>query len=109
MRSQEPSEAAARRGAVSMQDAVGRFLRASGLGSRMRDWPVFQAWIDAVGADLARRARPVRFARGELVIEVDSASHLQELSTFTGETYRERANAHLARPEIRRVVFRLKR
>jgi hypothetical protein len=92
-----------------MQDAVGGFLRASGLGSRLRHWPVFEAWIQALGKDLAHRAKPVRFERGELVVEVDSASHFQELASFTGEGYRERANARLAKPVIRRVVFRLKR
>jgi len=97
------------RDAVPMQDALGRFLRASGLGPRMRSWPVFQAWIDAVGMELARHARPVRFERGELLVEVGSAVHYQELASFTGESYRQRANERLARPEIRRIVFRLKR
>ena len=68
-----------------MSDAVGAFLRASGIGARTRHIPVHQAWNEAVGAALARRARPVRFERGELVVEVDSAAHLQELSAFTGE------------------------
>ena len=98
-----------RREAVRVQDALDGFLRASGLSSRMRSWPVFQAWIEALGSDLARRAKPVRFERGELVVEVDSATHFQELASFTGEGYRERANARLPKPEIRRVVFRLKR
>lgn len=92
-----------------MQDAMSRFLRASGLGAQMRSWPVFQAWIDAAGTDLARHARPVRFDRGELLVEVGSAAHYQELASFTGESYRERANGRLPRPEIRRIVFRLKR
>jgi len=92
-----------------MQDALGGFLRASGLAGRMGYWPVFQAWIEALGVDLARRAKPVRFERGELLVEVDSAAHFQELASFTGEGYRERANARLPKPDIRRVVFRLKR
>jgi Dna[CI] antecedent, DciA len=100
---------ASKREAVSMTEALGGFLRASGLGARMKSWPVFQAWIEALGSDLARRAKPVRFERGELLVEVDSATHFQELASFTGEGYRERANAKLAKPEIRRVTFRLKR
>jgi hypothetical protein len=92
-----------------MQDALGGFLRASGLARRMGTWPVFQAWIEALGVDLARRAKPVRFERGELLVEVDSAAHFQELASFTGEGYREKANARLPKPDIRRVLFRLKR
>jgi len=94
---------------VAIQDALDGYLRASGLGARLRTWPVFRAWIEALGPDLARRAKPVRFERGELVVEVDSATHFQELASFTGEGYRERANARLPKPDIRRVAFRLKR
>ena len=109
MRGKESSRRTSTREAVPMQDAVGRFLKASGLGARMRSWPVFQAWIEAAGTELARHARPVRFDRGELVVEVGSAAHYQELASFTGESYRQRANERLGKPEIRRIVFRLKR
>jgi hypothetical protein len=51
----------------------------------------------------------VRFARGELCVEVESAAHLHELTNFSGERYRELANAQLGRAEIQRIVFRLKR
>jgi len=108
-RGQDLGKRAAVRDAVSMQDALGRFLRSSGLAGRMRGWPVFEAWVDALGPELARHARPVRFERGELLVEVGSAAHYQELASFTGEGYRQRANERLAKPEIRRIVFRLKR
>ena len=103
----EPSSE--RRGAASMQDAVRGFLRDSGLAAQMRHWPVFAAWSRALGNELARRAQPVRFARGELCVEVESAAHLHELANFSGERYRALANAHLGQPEIQRIVFRLKR
>jgi hypothetical protein len=92
-----------------MKDAVGGFLRASGLSTRMRHLEVFRAWNRAVGADLARRAKPVRFERGDLVVEVDSAAHYQELAAFTGDAFRERANELLGEAAIRRATFRLKR
>jgi hypothetical protein len=102
-----------RRGVASMQDAMRAFLRDSGLAKQMRQWPVYEAWMHVVGRDIARRAKPVQFIRGELCIEVDSAAHLHELMNFTGERYRELANAHLreriGKQEIQRVVFRLKR
>jgi len=98
-----------RREAVSVPDALERFLRSSGLSARMRHVPVFRAWNEAVGPELSRRAKPVRFERGELQVEVGSAAHYQELASFTGEAYRERANALLRHPEIARVVFRLQR
>ena len=109
MSSREARGRAARREPVSMQTALAGFLRASGWSARMRHVPVFQAWIEALGPELSRRARPARFENGELQVEVESAAHFHELSTFTGETYRERANARLDKPEIARVVFRLRR
>jgi hypothetical protein len=75
----------------------------------MREWPVYEAWSNALGRDLARRARPVRFRRGELCVEVEGAAHYHELSNFTGERYRRLANEALGREEIRRVVYKLRR
>jgi hypothetical protein len=102
-----------RRGVASMQDAVRDFLEDSGLARQMRQWPVFEAWSQALGRDLARRAKPVHFARGELCVEVDSSVHLHELMNFTGEHYRALANTRLreraGKSEIQRIVFRLKR
>jgi Dna[CI] antecedent, DciA len=102
-----------RRGVASMHDAVRDFLEDSGLARQMRQWPVFEAWSQAVGRDLARRAKPVHFARGELCVEVDSSAHMHELMNFTGERFRELANARLreraGKSQIHRIVFRLKR
>ena len=98
-----------RRGVASMHDALESFLRESGISGRARHQPAFRAWNEAAGEELARRARPVRFARGELTVEVESAAHLHELTNFTGETLRASANQILGKQEIRRVVFRLKR
>jgi hypothetical protein len=97
------------RGPTPIADALSDFLRDSGLSAHLRRGSVLQAWSRAVGRDLARRAKPVRFSRGELCVEVDSAAHMHELVSFTGERYRELANAQLGKPEIQRVVFRLKR
>jgi hypothetical protein len=89
--------------------AVKEFLSASGLGDKMRDWPVYDAWRKALGEELSRRARAVDFRRGELFVEVESAAHHHELANFTGERYRQLMNQHLGRPAVRKVSFKLKR
>ncbi|MBK7642666.1 MAG: DUF721 domain-containing protein [Planctomycetes bacterium] len=86
-----------------------RFLGASGLSERVAQWPIFRAWSEAIGSALGNHARAVRFAMGNLYVEVDSAAHLHELSNFTGEQYRSLANARLGSEQIRRVHFQLKR
>ena len=51
---------------------------------------------------------PVRFSRGELTVEVDSAVYLQELSNFTGEGYRRQVNRALKKELVQRLTFKLK-
>jgi len=100
-----------RGGLHSIQDALDAYLRAAGLGEGGHA-RVFRAWRDTVrdlgGEAMARRARPVRLRRGELVVEVDSAAHLQELRNFTGEAFRLRANERLGSELISSLVFKLK-
>jgi len=96
------------REAVSIARALDGFLAATGLSERLRHSAVLRAWSEALGA-LSPHARAVRFARGELFVEIDSATHMHELANFTGETFREHANARLGSEQIRRVHFQLKR
>lgn len=92
-----------------MGAAVQTFLHASGLGARLRDHRIYEAWNAVLGVDLARRARASRFRAGELLVEVDSSAHLGELQGFTGEHFRQEANRRLGAERIERVVFKLKR
>jgi hypothetical protein len=98
-----------KRAPTSMQDALAAYLRDTGLGSKLAQARVLRAWHDAVGEPLAKRARAVRFQGGELLVEVQSAPHLHELTNFTGERYRVLANQKLGAQRIARVVFQLQR
>lgn len=91
----------------SMRNALRSFLIESGIGTKLKDAEVHQAWSQAAGAALAGRARPVRFERGELTVAVRSAPHFQELKGFTGEGLRRAANQRLGSERIRRVTYRL--
>jgi hypothetical protein len=83
-------------------------LRRSGLERGLEQARVLGAWRESLGADLSARARAVRFQGGELLVEVASAAHRQELAAFTGERFRRAANQRLGAEVIRRVTFRLK-
>lgn len=89
-------------------EVLDRFLNQSGIGKHLRQGQVLDAWRKVLGPRLSRRARAVRFLRGELVVQVDSATHLQELQNFTGEQYRQQANRLLGDERIKTVAFRLK-
>jgi hypothetical protein len=88
---------------------LGTFLRRSGLDQKLRDAEVLGAWREAVGPELAQRARAVRFRDGELTVEVAASALLAELEGFTGEDLRRAANARLGAERIARVSFQLQR
>lgn len=93
---------------VSISEALKEALRTHGVRPGQAGDPVFEAWNRAAGP-LAPRAVPVRFQGGELLVQVESSSHLQELTQFTGSKLHAKANAILGERRISRVVFQLKR
>jgi hypothetical protein len=90
-----------------ISDAIKIFLRDAGLHRSPQNHLVFTTWNDLLGAR-ASRAIPVRFVRGELIVEVDSAVHLQEFRNFTGEGYRRKVNKLLNNELVRKLTFKLK-
>ncbi len=90
-------------------DALKRYLRESGLGAKLRSGDVHEAWNKALGPKLAGRARSVSYRGGELVVEVESAVHKQELESFTAERYRRKTNQLLGTERIHRVTIKLKK
>lgn len=96
-----------RPGFSTIQDVLQSFLKENGITrSRGIVVAVFQAWDQSIGAELAKRARPVRFDRGELTIEVDSPTLRHELQSFTGESYRRQTNESLQRELVTRMIFK---
>lgn len=102
-------DASDRKGVAPMADAVKDFLRMSGIGAKLGPLATFRAFQQAAGPAFARYARPVRLARGELVVEVSSAAHLAELKGYHGEDIRVRTNQLLGNEDVRRITFRLQR
>jgi hypothetical protein len=104
-----------RGGVAPLDSALKSFLRTSGIGEHLGPWTIFRAFAEASGPGFALHARAVKFARGELQVEVDSAAHLAELQGFLGEEIRMRANEILSTSDsksaadIRRIAFRLRR
>ena len=98
-----------RGGLHPIQDALEGYLSGAGLGSARDTARVNRAWCRAAGTALSSRARPVRFTGGVLLVEVSSAAHLQELTSFTGEALRQKSNEILRGEMIRSIEFKLKR
>lgn len=92
-----------------VKDVLSAFLRENGWATKLRDSTVLRAWRESAAQRYGTRAKAVRFQDGELLVEVSSAAHLEELRGFTGEELREAANRRLGSERIRRVTFKLAR
>ncbi len=66
---------------------------------------IWEVWEDAVGPDIARRARPVAFRSGVLHVGVASSPWMHQL-TFLRERIRDELNRRLGSPVVRLVRFR---
>ena len=97
-----------RGGVASMGEAVSTYLRWSGLDRKVGDLQVLTTWKEAVGEELAARARAVRFKMGVLTVEVESAPHFHELASFKGDQLKRIINRKLGSSRVRRIDFRLK-
>ena len=75
-------------------------LRELGLEAGMMGWRAVREWPDAVGPQVARRARAVAFQEGTLVVEVDGSAWLHELSILRRELVRQ-LNRRLGGPHVR--------
>ena len=91
-----------------MGQALDGFLKESGLLKNMREFKIYDAWRQALGPELCKRARAIQFRAGTLVVETESAAYRHELSSFTGEGFRQRANEILGSPRIHKVTYKLK-
>ena len=97
-----------REGPTPIDQILRSVLRESGLSGTTHHERIFRAWTEALDPAQRERTVPVRFRRGELVVEVGSAALLQELGNFTGESVRQKANQRLGSERIRKVVFKLR-
>ena len=67
---------------------------------------IWETWEDAVGPDIARRARPVAFRSGVLHVGVGSSPWMHQL-TFLRDRIRDEVNRRVGSPLVRLVRFRL--
>ena len=99
--------AATRRSGLIVQSISGvlpTLLRELGLESGIMGWRAVREWPDAVGPQVARRARAVSFQDGTLVVEVEGSAWLQELSILKRELVRQ-LNRRLGAHPVRDIRF----
>ncbi len=93
---------------MTLGEALEGYLKESGLLKPMRDFKILDAWREALGPELSKRARAIQFRAGTLIVETESAAYRHELSAFTGEAFRQKANQILGAQRIQNVTYKLK-
>ncbi len=81
------------KGVEPIEVVLDRWLRRNRAHTRIDTGSLYRRWSDVVGEAVATQSRVVDLTAGVLVVEVDSAPLLQELSTY----YREEILASLRR------------
>jgi predicted nucleic acid-binding Zn ribbon protein len=92
------------RKAVPLGDALGGFLKRSGLAGLMKYPELHEAWQKTVGADIARHTRVSRFQRGALEIAVDSSALLNDIQ-FHKAALLQDMRREVKKPFISAIVF----
>jgi predicted nucleic acid-binding Zn ribbon protein len=80
-----------------------RGLRPEAEGGMLRVWRI---WDGAVGADVARNARPAAFKGAVLVVHVTSSTWLHHLHCRKGELI-DQLNQHLGQPVVNDIKFKV--
>ena len=83
-----------------------KILKARGLEGRLSEYYVFGRWEKAVGATIARHARPEALRAKKLTVIVDSPVWMQQLSLLKPEII-EKVNRGLGKDAIREIALRL--
>ena len=94
-------------GPQPIREAVARYLQASKLAQPLRQAEVEQAWLAAVGDEIGRHTRVLRVHNHCLVVGVDSAPWLQELSQFYRESILSSLQEQVHGTFIQDVEFRI--
>ena len=93
-------------GPEKIGDILRSFLEASGLSAHLKHLEVYCAWEEVVGPGVAPHTRIAGFAHHKLYVDVDSASHIQELRTFYKSKILADLREKLPNVLIQDVVFR---
>ncbi|HOO77286.1 MAG TPA: DUF721 domain-containing protein [bacterium] len=96
-----------RGGPVAVGDVLEGLLDGYRIGGLLAAGRVLAKWEDAVGAAVARHARPGSFREGTLTVLVDSSAWLYQLERFHKRRIIESLNSNLGRALVTGLIFRI--
>ena len=87
-----------------VSDALGSFLRRSGMDEKVEQARVIPEWEERVGEGIAKVTRPLRVSDGVLLVAVRSSAWLMELRLMERQILR-RLNSDAGRGKIDGIRF----
>lgn len=87
-----------------LDEALGSFLRRSGLDEKVEQAGAVTDWAERVGDNIARVTRPIRVTDGTLLVAVRSSAWLMELRMMERQIL-QRLNAGVERGTIHGIRF----
>ncbi len=89
-----------------LSSSLDGLLRSYGFGSKLSEYRLFGKWDKAVGAAIARHARPLAVRGKKLSLVVDSPAWMQQLSLMKPQII-EKVNQLLGRDAIKDITLKL--
>ena len=89
-----------------LEDILRRWLKENNLGATLGRAEIERCWKDTVGGEVAERTRVVDLKGGTLVVEVDSAPLLGELSAYYREEITQSLRQSAGFPNFQDIRFR---
>ncbi len=89
-----------------LSKTIEKLLAARGWSAKLHEYRIFGIWDKAVGAGIARHARPSAIRGGKLTVIVDSSAWMQQLSLLKPEIV-GKLNARLGENAVNGLTLRL--
>ncbi len=89
-----------------IRQILDRLLTGGPLKRKAAAAEIWAVWADAVGTNVARHARPLRFEAGTLTVLVDSPAWHHQLRFLEAEIL-AKLNARTGTPRVRKLRFRV--
>lgn len=88
----------------STAQVLGSLLSHLPSAGRLAEYRVWEVWEEAVGAAVARKARPQRIRNGKLFVITSNSTYLQELQ-FAKARIKEAVNQRLGAAVVKDIFF----
>jgi predicted nucleic acid-binding Zn ribbon protein len=92
---------------MTLREALGLYLRTSGLNVLLKNQDVYNAWQKVVGPEIASQTRIVGFKRGALTAEVASSGLYAELKTYYLDDLVGAIQKEMKNKKVRKIKLRL--